>query len=257
MKDRIISKVFNGHQILFDKIETQIYLNATKTAKFFQTSKGNSKDVNEWLNSKATKEYLAEMSKIVTPEKFGRLVIVVNSGTVAERGTWIHKKLIVFFARWLSSEFAVWCDVQIEDIVASKNLEIAPKPKNLISVSDSELDRELKTLDYLLEKFLFSENEKRVLTNQVLERVNFPTLEIQPKRKTEKVFTLTQLLEDFQISFSPYEINLKLQSFGIIQRVSGYWFLENLKFGVNESYDNHTNPKYYKSTFQELLDIVL
>jgi anti-repressor protein len=68
------------------------------------------------------------------------------------------------------------------------------KPKNLISVSDSELDRELKTLDYLLEKFLFSENEKRVLTNQVLERISFPTLEIQPKRKTEKVFTFTQLL---------------------------------------------------------------
>jgi len=33
--------------------------------------------------------------------------------------------------------------------------------------------------------------------------------------------------------------------------------LENLNFGVNESYDNYTNPKYYKSTFQELLDIVL
>ena len=52
------------------------------------------------------------------------------------------------------------------------------KPKNLISVSDSELDRELKILDYLLEKFSFSENEKRIFTNQVLERINFPTLEI-------------------------------------------------------------------------------
>jgi len=131
------------------------------------------------------------------------------------------------------------------------------KPKNLISVSDSELDRELKTLKFILDNFNLSEKEKIEFINQTLEKINFQTLEIQPKRKTEPVFTLTQLLEDFQISFSPYEINLKLQSYGILQKVGGYWFLKNLNFGVNESYENHTNPKYYKSTFQELLDIFL
>jgi len=102
-----------------------------------------------------------------------------------------------------------------------------------------------------------SKNEKMILANEVFKKLNFPTLEIQPKRKVEPVFTLTKLLDDFQISFSPYEMNLKLESFGILQKVGGYWFLESLKFGVNESYENKTNPKYYKSTFQELLDIVL
>jgi len=29
------------------------------------------------------------------------------------QGTWIHKSLIILFARWLSPDFAVWCDLQI------------------------------------------------------------------------------------------------------------------------------------------------
>jgi len=140
-----------------------------------------------------------------------------------------------------------------------KQLQIS-KPttnENLISVSTENMRKEFEALHFAFASFKMSENEKRILTNKVFEKLNFPTLETQPKRKSEPVFTLTQLLEDFQISFSPHEINLKLQSFGIIQRVGGYWFLENLKFGVNESYDNYKNPKYYKSTFQELLNIVL
>ena len=131
------------------------------------------------------------------------------------------------------------------------------KQTNLISVSTENMRKEFEALEFAFKNFKMSENEKRILTNKVFEKLNFPTLEIQPKRKTEPVFTLTKLLENFKISFSPYEMNLKFQSFGILQKVGGYWFLENLKFGVNESYDNYKNPKYYKSTFQALLNIVL
>jgi len=131
------------------------------------------------------------------------------------------------------------------------------KQANLISVSTEIMRKEFEALDYILNTIQFSENEKRVLTNKVLERINFPNCEIQPKRKAEPVFTLTQLLEEFRVLYSPHEINLKLKSFGILQKVGGNWFLENLDFGVNKSYDNYKNPKYYKSTFQELLNIVL
>jgi len=143
-------------------------------------------------------------------------------------------------------------------IEVENKYKLLENPKeSLISVSTDNMRKEVELLEFAFKNFKMSENEKRVLTNKVFEKLNFPTLEIQPKRKAELVFTLTKLLEDFQISFSPHEINLKFQSFGILQRVGGYWFLENLKFGVNENYENYKNPKYYKSTFQELLDIVL
>lgn len=33
-------------------------------------------------------------------------------------GTWFHPKLAIPFARWLSADFAVWCDEQIHDLLS-------------------------------------------------------------------------------------------------------------------------------------------
>ena len=256
MKERIISKFFNGHQILFDKIDTQIYLNTTKTAKFFKTSKGNSKDVNEWLKSKVTQEYLSEMRKIVTPENFGRLIIVVNSGAVAERGTWIHKKLIVFFARWLSPKFAVWCDIQIEEILKSETKISKPEKRtDLISVSIGDMRKELEALKFILDNFNLSEKEKIIFTNKTLEKINFQTLENPHFKKLVPVFSLTDLLKEFEISETAHQFNLKLESFGIIERQENGWQIVNMNYGRNLPASFGNNPKYYKSTFQELLDL--
>lgn len=32
-------------------------------------------------------------------------------------GTWLHPKMAVAFARWLSDDFGVWCDLQIDAII--------------------------------------------------------------------------------------------------------------------------------------------
>jgi hypothetical protein len=47
------------------------------------------------------------------------LVIVRGGSAENGGGTWIHPKLAIDFARWLSSDFAVWCDLQIEKILHS------------------------------------------------------------------------------------------------------------------------------------------
>ena len=36
-------------------------------------------------------------------------------------GTWLHPKLAIAFARWLSVDFAVWCDMQIENLIKGKS----------------------------------------------------------------------------------------------------------------------------------------
>ncbi|WP_028310205.1 KilA-N domain-containing protein [Derxia gummosa] len=43
-------------------------------------------------------------------------------------GTWGHPKLAVFFARWLSVRFAVWCDAVIEDLLAGRAQLTITKP---------------------------------------------------------------------------------------------------------------------------------
>ena len=32
-------------------------------------------------------------------------------------GTWLHPKLAIAFARWLSPDFAAWCDIQLDAIL--------------------------------------------------------------------------------------------------------------------------------------------
>jgi len=132
------------------------------------------------------------------------------------------------------------------------------KPKNLISVSDSELDRELKTLKFILDNFNLSEKEKIEKSNEVFQNINFIVkLENPHLKKREAVFTLTQLLAEFGISISTKDFNLKLESFGIIERFGSGWILLEMKFGENRETQNGKNHRYYKSSFQELLDIVL
>lgn len=44
-------------------------------------------------------------------------------------GTWAHPKLAVFFARWLDTKFAVWCDTVIDDILRGKAEVVVTKPE--------------------------------------------------------------------------------------------------------------------------------
>jgi hypothetical protein len=45
-------------------------------------------------------------------------LVVTKRGSAANGGgTWLHPKLAVAFARWLSPEFAVWCDLQIDALI--------------------------------------------------------------------------------------------------------------------------------------------
>ena len=261
MSPEILTKTFHNKPIYFEVIGNDTFLNATKTAQQFKTSKGNSRDLNEWLNSKATKEYIQALKNSDT-EKFGNTSLFkVAKGNFSDdrvQGTWLHPKLTIFFARWLSPEFAVWCDVQIEEIIKGKTVAIQTTNENIISVSDSELDRELKTLKFILDNFNLSEKEKIEKSNEVFQNINFIVkLENPHLKKREAVFTLTQLLAEFGISISTKDFNLKLESFGIIERFGSGWILLEMKFGENRETQNGKNHRYYKSSFQELLDIVL
>jgi hypothetical protein len=90
------------------------YLNATQIAKHFN------KRVQHYLDSDRTQEYIQELTKAAKQAlNKNQLVIVKKGGKVGESGTWLHPKLTIDFARWLSAKFAIWCDMQIEKILHS------------------------------------------------------------------------------------------------------------------------------------------
>ena len=131
------------------------------------------------------------------------------------------------------------------------------KNENLISVTTEQLEKELIAVQFVFDNFNLSKEEKISYTNKFFERTNVVLLENPHLKKLEPVFTLTELLADFQIQIHTSDFNKKLQSFGIIEYSKNGWEIVETRFGENQKFQNSTNPRYYKSTFKEVLDIVL
>lgn len=70
-----------------------------------------------------TKSYIASL------EKCGKFPQLVETARGYHGGSWAHPKLAVFFARWLDTDFAVWCDTVIDDILRGKAEVVVTKPE--------------------------------------------------------------------------------------------------------------------------------
>lgn len=98
------------------------YLNATAIAAHF------GKQPRDYLKTEQTQQYIAALAenlsvktKILTKEN--QIVSVKRGGD--EQGTWLHPKLAIHFARWLDPKFAVWCDMQIEQLLSGSQPKLA------------------------------------------------------------------------------------------------------------------------------------
>ncbi|WP_308074269.1 KilA-N domain-containing protein [Neisseria polysaccharea] len=104
------------------------YLNATAIAAHFGKRVPDfikTEQNQEYINALA--EHISKTTKIVLDRN--QLVIVKHGGN--NRGTWLHPKLAIHFARWLNPKFAVWCDEQIEALlnkVSDGIKTVTPKP---------------------------------------------------------------------------------------------------------------------------------
>lgn len=130
----IIHLNFDGYPV---HLTEDGWLNATKSAKQF------GKEPTAWLRQIDTLEYLycmgealgvnsvsltelneikgLDASKSWVKSKILNLTKrtgLVNTKAGAEGGTWLHPKVRVFFARWLSTPFAVWCDTKIDTLLS-------------------------------------------------------------------------------------------------------------------------------------------
>lgn len=85
----------------------------------------------DWLKTDDTQAYIQAIRKILLIEE-NQLLSVKRGSPENGGGTWFHPKLAIPFARWLSPEFGVWCDMQIEAILKARTpygLKELPAPK--------------------------------------------------------------------------------------------------------------------------------
>lgn len=111
MTARIIPFEYSGHAVRFD---ADGWLHATEVAERFGKKPGH------WLDLDSTKEYIERLSERMATANAGKSDITLvrtRRGNSAASGTWLHPKLAVKFARWLSVDFEIWCDEQIDALL--------------------------------------------------------------------------------------------------------------------------------------------
>lgn len=100
--DALVSRSWNGTPI--SRRTTDGYVNATAMCK------ANGKRWNNYFERDSASSYLETLSSVtgIPVTGFGGLVQVRQGG--AAQGTWIHPRVAIDLARWISPSFAVWMD---------------------------------------------------------------------------------------------------------------------------------------------------
>lgn len=141
----IVFKQYNKIDIPFG-IGKNVWLNATKAAEVFGKRPANffqTESTLEYLNALAeahgyavtdfsVTENVGKFSTKELAKMFPQFIYVrQGNGNAQEQGTWISKELVINYSRWLDAKFAVWCDVQIQELLDKGNVSIRAKlPEN-------------------------------------------------------------------------------------------------------------------------------
>lgn len=104
---------YENKQITFDLGNGEVMVNATEMARPF------GKQPFDFIRLEQTKAFIDVFRKKV---KTG--IPVIKQKTGRHGGTWMHQKLALKFAAWLSPEFELWCFDRIEELLTTGKTEI-------------------------------------------------------------------------------------------------------------------------------------
>jgi anti-repressor protein len=108
----LIVKEYLGNEIVFKMISGEVYAKAN--------SMTDSKKLENWKASPNTKKYIKALSNSLKNREF------IKSEEGRNGGTWIHEKLVLSLARYVSVEFEIWCDTQITTLIREGKVELTP-----------------------------------------------------------------------------------------------------------------------------------
>ncbi len=226
---------YNGSPVTFQLGEATM-VNATQMAKPF------GKRPVDWLRLPSTKEFIKTLSTVRNSHS-ENLVITVNGGTTDNgKGTWLHEDVALEFARWLSPQFAIWCNDRIKELMRHG---ITATPQAIDALLNDP-DTMIRTLQALKAERERADNEKRRADTLEIQRDTFHSenrrlqklhtgylrqLEAQAPKveyadnvlSSDSTYTTTQIAKE--LGMSAQALNKMLHGLGIQFRQSGQWLL--------------------------------
>ncbi|MFK7907015.1 MAG: KilA-N domain-containing protein [Chitinophagales bacterium] len=118
---------YNGQNISFDFGDGNRMINATEMAKGF------GKLTAGFLRMKQTQDFIAILKKRYANSHNENILRVIQGGDAKLQGTWMHEKLALKFAAWLSPEFEVWVYDRIHELLQKGYTTLRPQKTRSIS----------------------------------------------------------------------------------------------------------------------------
>jgi KilA-N domain len=92
---------------------------------------------NNWNQLDSTKVYLEALRlHRYCDSSNGNLVDTQQGGIPENQGTWVHRKVALRLAQWLSPDFAVQVDDWVEELLLTGKVELANEPPKVITSFD-------------------------------------------------------------------------------------------------------------------------
>ncbi len=115
---------YNGIHVRMRKMNGYILVYLTDFARLFPD-----KNLSTIINSKEMTDYvnrLSEIKNFISTD----LLQIIKGGNVSQQGTWAHQKIALRVAQKLSTDFAIWVDDKIEELLTTGNTSISSRLPN-------------------------------------------------------------------------------------------------------------------------------
>jgi len=220
---------YNGSDITFNSGQS-VMVNATQMAKSF------GKTTKDWTRLKSTKEFLNTLSS-VRQIRLTELVKVTQGGNSTAQGTWMHEDVALEFARWLSPEFAIWCNDRIKELLRHGMTATQPTIDAIIAdpAAGIRLLQALQQERGERQRLEQVNAEQAATLEQRRHTIALQSAQLQqsaPKVSyyeqtllSASTLTMTQVAKSLGLNVD--ELTSKLKSAGIIYRQSGQWLLKD------------------------------
>ena len=220
---------YNGNPVTFQLGNGDLMANATEMAKPFR------KQPSDWTRLKQTEEFIASLSAVrgipLTE------LIKVRQGGNTEQGTWMHEDVALEFARWLSPEFAIWCNDRIKELLRHGITATQPTIEKIIDDPDNAI------------KLLTALKEERAARQRLAEQNELHKQQLQiaaPKVQyyndvlmSSSTYTANQIAKE--LGMSAITLNRKLRERGVQYLQNGQWLLYSKYQGKGYT-KTHTHP---------------
>ena len=212
MKTQIFK--YNGNQITFNTGES-VMVNATEMAKPFN------RQPSDFLRLNSTYDFVeAYKSNRGIPRSDESGLIQTHRGG-GSPGTWMHEDIAMEFARWLSPDFAIWCNDRIKELM-----------KHGFTASEHTLDELISNPDLLIglatelkvERARAELAESRVaLASETIQK-QAPMVKYHDEvLVSQSTFTSTTIAKELGMGAPSLHQELKRRE--IMYKVDGHWVL--------------------------------